>query len=126
MRFTMKMWLRSAACVVTLSTTALVCTGCEVEAEPGPGYPAAYPAGYYDEYPPDAYIATTEPVYFEGNAAYWYGNHWYYRSGGRWNHYDHEPAGLYQRRMQGGGLGRRQYESHGGGGGRGGGRGGRR
>ena len=62
---------------------------------------AAYPSGAYDDYPPDAYIAATEPVYFEGHAAYWYGNRWYYRDGGRWGHYDREPAFLYQRRLQG-------------------------
>ena len=68
-----------------------------------------YPAGYYDDYPPDAYIATTEPVYFEGRAAYWYGGRWYYRDGGRWGHYDREPPALYQRRMQAPPV-RRTYE----------------
>ncbi len=70
---------------------------------------SAYPAGYYGDYPPDGYVATTEPVYFEGRASYWYGNRWYYRDGGRWGHYDREPAGLYQRRSQGAFV-RRSYE----------------
>jgi hypothetical protein len=74
----------------------------------GVGYPAA-PGAYYDDYPPDAYIATTEPVYFEGHAAYWYGNRWYYRDGARWSHYDREPPVLYQRRMQAPPV-RRTYE----------------
>jgi hypothetical protein len=70
-------------------------------------------AGYgdgYGDYPPDAYIATTEPFYFDGRPTYWYGGQWYYRDGGRWNHYDHEPAALYQRRVQGPPV-RRNYES---------------
>ena len=49
--------------------------------------------------PPPEYIATTEPVYYEGHAAYWYGNHWYWRDDhGAWNHYDHEPPFLADRR----------------------------
>jgi hypothetical protein len=49
--------------------------------------------------PPPEYIATTEPVYYEGHAAYWYGNHWAWRDEhGAWNHYDHEPAALAERR----------------------------
>ena len=53
-----------------------------------------------DSYPPDGYIATTEPVYYEGHATYWYGGNWYYRDGNRWSHYDREPPALQQRRMQ--------------------------
>ncbi len=84
-----------------LACTA-ACGGFEVTGE--------YPAGYSDDgYPPDAYIATTEPVYFEGHAAYWYGGFWYYRDGGRWSHYGREPPGLYQRRMQAAPA-RRNYE----------------
>jgi hypothetical protein len=50
--------------------------------------------------PPPEYIATTEPVYYEGHAAYWYNNHWYWRDGGgNWGHYDQEPAFLADRRM---------------------------
>lgn len=52
--------------------------------------------------PPPEYIATTDPVYYEGHAAYWYGNHWYWRDEhGAWNHYDNEPASLADRRMHG-------------------------
>ena len=86
----------------------LVCAaGCEVEAGP------AYPGGAYLDYPPDAYIATTEPWYFDGQACYWYGGAWYYRNGGRWGHYDREPAALHARRMQGG-QARHAYEPWGG------------
>jgi hypothetical protein len=50
--------------------------------------------------PPPEYIATTEPVYYEGHAAYWYDNHWYWRDEhGGWNHYDNEPAFLADRRQ---------------------------
>jgi hypothetical protein len=84
--------LRRMARVLTLGAALAAFAGCGVEAG------AEYPAGGYEDYPPDAYIATAEPVYYEGNAAYWYGGFWYYRQGGHWNHYDREPAGLYQRR----------------------------
>jgi hypothetical protein len=112
---------RAIACAAAFGATALLMVGttaCEVEGGP------VYPAGYYDDYPPDSFIATTEPFYFEGHAAYWYGNRWYYRDGNHWGHYDREPAGLAQRRMQGGPR-RRTYEARPAGGhygGRGGGR----
>lgn len=49
--------------------------------------------------PPPEIVATTEPVYFEGHAAYWYGNHWYWHDDhGGWNHYEHEPPALAERR----------------------------
>ena len=49
--------------------------------------------------PPPEYVASTEPVYYEGHAAYWYGNQWSWRDEhGAWNHYDHEPAGLAEHR----------------------------
>jgi hypothetical protein len=82
----------------------VLATGCGVEVG------ASYPGGDYDVYPPDAFIATTAPVYFEGHAAYWYGNRWYYRDGNHWNHYDREPPALYQRRMQAPSA-RRAYEA---------------
>jgi hypothetical protein len=83
--------MASAAALAALVTSM----GCRLEAGPD------YPGGGYDGYPSDEYIATTEPVYYDGNATYWYGGFWYYRGeGGRWNHYGREPAGLYQRRMQ--------------------------
>jgi len=44
--------------------------------------------------PPSGFIATTSPVYFEGHAAYWYGDRWQYREGGRWHGYREEPAYL--------------------------------
>jgi hypothetical protein len=31
--------------------------------------------------PDDAYIATAEPVYYNGAAHYWYRDRWYYRTG---------------------------------------------
>jgi hypothetical protein len=34
--------------------------------------------------PDDAFIATAEPVYYNGVAHYWYRNHWYYRNGRSW------------------------------------------
>lgn len=83
--------LRRVACALVLAATVVVTASCEV----GVGY-----SGYDGDYPPDAYIGTTEPIYFEGRANYWYGGRWYYRNGGGWNHYDREPSALYQRRIQ--------------------------
>jgi hypothetical protein len=88
--------LRRFACAVGLSAMLAATPGC-------------VPFIAYDDYPPDAYVATTEPVYFEGRPMYWYGNRWSYREGGRWNHYEREPPALYQRRMQGPPA-RRTYE----------------
>ena len=88
---------------MAVSATLVASTGCGLEVG------AVYPGIGYEDYPSDEYIATTEPVYFEGRPAYWYGNRWYYREGRRWNHYEAEPAGLYQRRMQGPPA-RRTYE----------------
>jgi hypothetical protein len=96
--------LRRMACAAALAAAAMATVACGMEV--GAGYPAG---AYYDDYPPDAYIATTEPVYYNGYASYWYGGRWYYRNGGRWNHYDREPAALGQRRMQAA-PGRRNYE----------------
>jgi hypothetical protein len=51
--------------------------------------------------PPEVYT-TTEPVWYEGHAHYWYGGHWYWRDEhGGWQHYDHEPAFLVERHMHG-------------------------
>jgi hypothetical protein len=43
--------------------------------------------------PPAEVVVSSEPVWYEGHAHYWYGNHWYWRDEhGGWQHYDHEPA----------------------------------
>jgi len=96
--------IRKMAFVAAIGAMFVAGTGCGVEAG------ADYPPGYYgDDYPPDAYIATTAPVYYDGNPTYWYGGRWYYRDGGRWNHYDREPGGLRERRI-GAAPARRVYE----------------
>jgi hypothetical protein len=89
---------------VALGATVPITAACGVEVGAG------YPAGYYGDYPPDAYIATTEPFYFDGYPTYWYGGRWYYQNGGRWNHYEREPPALYQHRMQAAPA-RRNYEA---------------
>jgi hypothetical protein len=46
-------------------------------------------------YPDDSFVATADPVYFDGQANYYYGDRWYYRgSGGRWSSYGSEPSYL--------------------------------
>jgi hypothetical protein len=83
-------------CGVALGATAALTAGAGCGVEVG----AAYSPGDDGDYPSEAYIASTEPVYFEGHASYWYGNRWYYRDGNRWAHYNREPAALQQRRLQ--------------------------
>lgn len=78
---------------ILVCTSAVAASGCTV---------SAYPENAYVDgnYPPADYIATMQPVYFEGHASYWYNNRWYYRDGGHWGHYDREPAGLAAHRAQ--------------------------
>ena len=60
---------------------------------------AAAPADAQWVPPPPEVVGTLDPVYYEGHAAYWYNNHWYWRDAhGGWNHYDNEPAFLADRR----------------------------
>jgi hypothetical protein len=87
--------LRSAFFVFAMGATLVVMADCGVEMA------ATYPGTVYDDdYPPDAFIATTEPIYFEGRPTYWYGGRWHYREGGHWRHYDREPRALFDRRGQ--------------------------
>lgn len=52
-----------------------------------------------DVAPPEAYIATVQPEYYEGRPVYYYNNYWYYRDrGNRWGYYRVEPGWLRQRR----------------------------
>ena len=86
---------RSAAGRLLIGAALLgsLAAGCEVGV-------AEYPEGYYyDDYPPDAYIATTVPFYYDGYPTYWWNGHWYYRVGGRWAFYQHEPRALYDQRI---------------------------
>jgi hypothetical protein len=69
--------------------------------------------GAYSDYPPDDYIATADPYYYNGYASYYYGGRWYFRDGGgRWGHYNREPSGLRSRRMHAAPA-RHVYESRG-------------
>jgi hypothetical protein len=97
-----KSGLRLLVCSLLLGATLAIQGACGFET--GAGY------GYDSQYPPDAYIATTEPIYYEGRPTYYYGGRWYYRDGARWAHYNREPANLYQRRTQAPPA-RRSYES---------------
>ncbi len=82
-------------------------------------------------YPSDGFVATQDPVYYDGQATYFYGNRWYYRNNGGWSYYRSEPAYLRQYRgahpgvVRGGGRGAVRGGGRGGGA-RGGGHGGRR
>src|ERR1019366_3338538 len=110
--------LRALACAAALGGGVAAPPACEVGVE-GVDYPVPYGDAY-----PDGCVATTEAVYYNGQPSYWCGGLWYFRGeGGRWGHYNREPPGLSQHRVQGG-PGRRNYEpasrpaggGHGGGG----------
>jgi hypothetical protein len=61
-------------------------------------------------YPSAGFVATAQPVFYEGHATYWYNGHWVYRDGGgRWGYYRSEPGYLSQRRA-GPAYQRRTYE----------------
>jgi hypothetical protein len=59
--------------------------------------------------PPAAFIATTQPEYFENRSVYWYQDHWFYRDGLRWNVYRTEPPYLRSRRSNWGSRPRYHY-----------------
>jgi hypothetical protein len=48
--------------------------------------------------PPTTYVASYEPVYYNGLAHYLYRGHWFYRDHGAWRGYDREPGFLHDRR----------------------------
>jgi hypothetical protein len=81
--------LTRIAAAGSLALTALTTVGCYGEVYAG-GDPASYPS--------DGFVATAEPVYFDGQPTYYYGGRWYYRNGGRWNYYRSEPTYLRQYR----------------------------
>jgi hypothetical protein len=52
-------------------------------------------------YPDNAYVATAEPVYYNGFAHYWYRDRWYYRNGRSWAWYrGGEPGYLHDYRFR--------------------------
>lgn len=102
----------------SLALGALGVTGCYADVYGDPAY-----------YPSDGFVATEDPVYYDGQATYFYGGRWYYRNGGGWSAYRSEPAYLRQYRAAHPGVARgARSVGHGGarGGARGGGHGGRR
>ena len=66
-----------------VSLVVLGTTGCAAEVYGDAAY-----------YPNDSFVATADPVYFDGQANYYYGDRWYYRNGGRWSSYRSEPSYL--------------------------------
>jgi len=60
-------------------------------------------------YPPPSFVATAQPVYYEGHPTYFYNGHWTYRdASGRWTYYRTAPRDLEQRRAAA--PARRAYE----------------
>ncbi len=101
--------------------TTVATSGCVAEVYDDPVY-----------YPSDAFVATEEPVYYDGMPVYFWGGLWYYRTLNGWGYYPREPPYLQQYRAahpavgRGGGRGRGGARGGGRSGGRGGGHGGRR
>lgn len=66
----------AVALLFVLAAAALSSCGGEVYAEgSGPEYPAQPYAATVESggpYPPATYVATTEPVYYQGRPTYWY------------------------------------------------------
>ncbi|MCL2448139.1 MAG: hypothetical protein FWD17_04245 [Polyangiaceae bacterium] len=85
-----------------LLVLALLATGMLATARPAAAQLVIAP-------PPPVVIATTPPVYYEGHAAYWYGNRWVWRDGHGWHAYDREPGYLHDHRFD---HRRPRYEHH--------------
>ena len=49
-------------------------------------------------WPPVTYIASYEPIYYNGFAHYLWHDHWYYRDHGGWRGYATEPGFLHDHR----------------------------
>jgi len=89
-------WLKAAAFgVMVWGTTAA--SGCTAEVRAEPVY-----------YPPPMFLSSTAPVYYQGRPAWFYNDHWYFRSGGGWSYYRSEPGYLYNQRVV---VGRRASRS---------------
>src|ERR1700691_2610576 len=84
------------ACLAVVAVASL--SGCAEEVAVAPPPQPAVAVGIY---PPDAYIATAAPVYYNGVPSYYYGGRWYYRNAGAWAYYGAEPAYLASRRGYG-------------------------
>lgn len=103
----------AVAVLFVLAAAALSSCGGEVYAEgSAPEYPAQPYAATIESgglYPPATYVATTEPVYYQGRPTYWYRDRWYYRDGGGWRSYPEEPRALNQQRVTYGAPARYDY-----------------
>jgi hypothetical protein len=65
----------------------------QIPLPPPPPLPAVVVA------PPSVVVTTARPVYYEGHAHYWYGNHWYWRDPHGWHTYEAEPRYLREHRF---------------------------
>ena len=68
---------------------------------------------YYDDYPPEAFIATAAPVYYGGYPYYWYHERWYRRDARGWRGYREEPSYLRSYRTRAPAPGPRTYYGRG-------------
>jgi hypothetical protein len=66
-------------------------TGCYAHVDPEP-------VGYVEVTAAPVDIETYPSVVYGGQPVYFYGDHWWYRDGGRWTYYHDEPAELHRQR----------------------------
>jgi hypothetical protein len=85
----MNITTRRAAGILAVAASAL--TGCYATVDP-------QPVDYAETTGAPVDIETYPSVMYGGQPAYFYGDHWWHRDGGRWSYYRSEPAELHQQR----------------------------
>ena len=80
---------RFAAAVIGIAVSALA--GCYATSGPPP-------VDYVETTGAPVDIETYPSATYLGQPTYLYGDHWWYRNGGRWTYYRNEPAELRQQR----------------------------
>jgi len=78
-----------AAGIIAIAASAL--TACYATVDPPP-------VGYAETTGAPVDIEAYPSVVYGGQPAYFYGDHWWYRDGGRWTYYHNEPAELHRQR----------------------------
>jgi hypothetical protein len=83
-------WIAAAA-MTAASALAFGVSGCAVHAHPEP-------VGYVELTSAPIDVEAYPSTVYDGHTVYLYNDRWYYRDGGRWAYYRHEPRELYLRR----------------------------
>ncbi len=95
------MSIAPAWCVGVVALAVSASTACDLSGEGvGVADPSDKPYVADDDYPPEAFVATLEPEYYDGRSVYWWHGGWRYRDHGQWATYWAEPAALRQARAR--------------------------